>query len=386
MGNWTVPPPRLDTEQRNFLEKCLPTGKNYWISGFPGSGKSTLLAHAIRVIKADNPNADILVVVFTRSLIEMFEAAFKEMGLENIEIETMYEFMDYPSHYDFILCDEVQDLTPRIIKELSKYSSCLIAGGDENQSIYMSDPRYKEETVNPQQISSMITGETYPLTIVHRLSPPIQHSIQRLIPTLKLSGLSNMADHQTQIRLCHSVSEDNEVKYIWKEAVKAPKVGKTSAILFPNQQTVVDFVQNILRLENKVEWIPQTNGYKKMDFGDMNDHLNKQNIKIQYVGNGYGNFDITNNVYVMTYYSAKGLDFDNVFLPNIDYRLDITASLILSKKIFMVAMTRSRNNLYVCYATKPHPFVSCISVSKEDYVEVDIEKVLTPTTTGPIGF
>ena len=88
-----------------------------------------------------------------------------------------------------------------------------------------------------------------------------------------------------------------------------------------------------------------TNRYGKMDFGDMNNHLSEQNIKIQYVGNGYGSFDITNNVYIMTFYSAKGLDFDNVFLPDIDYRLDITTSLSLSKRIFMVAMTRSRNNL-----------------------------------------
>ena len=317
----------------------------------------------------------------------MFDAAFKEMGLENIEIETMYKFMDHPSHYDFILCDEVQDLTPRIIKELSNYSSCLIVGGDENQSIYTRDPRYKESTVDPHQITKMIGGEAYPLTIVHRLSPPIQHSIQRLIPSLRLAkGLTNTADHQTQIRLCHSESKDTEVKYMWNEAIKAPKIGKTSAILFPNQQTVVDFVQNILRLENKDKWIPMTNGYGKMDFSDMNNHLSEQNIKIQYVGNGYGSFDITNNVYIMTYYSAKGLDFDNVFLPDIDYRLDITTSLSLSKRIFMVAMTRSRNNLYVCYAGNPHSFVNCISADKKDFVEVNIEKVLTPTTSGPIGF
>ena len=57
MGNWTVPPPKLDTEQKEFLEKHLFSGNKYWISGFPGSGKSTLLSHAIRLIKADKPKA-----------------------------------------------------------------------------------------------------------------------------------------------------------------------------------------------------------------------------------------------------------------------------------------------------------------------------------------
>ena len=178
MGNWTVPPPKLDTEQRNFLEKYLPTGKNFWISGFPGSGKSTLLAHAIRVIKADKPKATILLVVFTRSLIEMFEAAFKEMNIAGIQIKTMFEFMRSGRHYDYILCDEVQDLTPEIISCLRSHSSCAVVAGDENQSIWDIDPK-GNKTVNPASITTLVNGELFKLTIVHRLSPSIQNAIQR---------------------------------------------------------------------------------------------------------------------------------------------------------------------------------------------------------------
>lgn len=387
MGNWTVPPPKLDTEQKEFLEKHLFSGNKYWISGFPGSGKSTLLSHAIRLIKADKPNATILVVVFTRSLIEMFEAAFNEMGLEDIEIETMFEFMRYPMHYDYILCDEVQDLTPRIILELRNNSSCLIVAGDENQSIFEIDPRYNEPTVNPGQITSLIAGEQYQLTIVHRLSPAIQRAIQNLIPALSnLARLTNMADHTTQIRLCQASTTNQEIEYIWKESVKAPRVGKTSAILFPNQQAVVNFVQDVIRLENKQQWEQSTNQHGKVDFGKMNVHLKKQSIKLQYVGNGYGSFNITNCVYIMTYYSAKGLDFDNVFLPGIDNRLYITSSPNLSKRIFMVAMTRSRNELYICHTGLPHPYVNSFSANPTDCIKVDINSVLNPSTNGPIGF
>ena len=144
MPNNSVPISKLDTEQSNFLDKCLFSGKNYWISGFPGSGKSTILEHCVRLIKADKPKASILVVVFTRSLIEMFRAAFKEMDLQNVNIVTMYEFMRSSRKYDYILCDEVQDLTTRIIEELRRRSSVLITAGDENQSIFQIDPTYKE--------------------------------------------------------------------------------------------------------------------------------------------------------------------------------------------------------------------------------------------------
>ena len=387
MPNYSVSPARLDPEQRSFLEKELPTGKNYWICGFPCSGKSTLLSHAIRLIKADKPRASILVVVFTRSLVEMFQAAFKEMGLGTIEIKTMFEFMKSPRTYDYILCDEVQDLTPRIIRELSIRSSILIVAGDENQSIFEIDPRYNEPTVNPSQIASLITGERYQLTIVHRLSPAIQRAIQNLIPALSnLARLTNMADHTTQIRLCKALTVNQEIEYIWKESVKAPKVGKTSAVLFPNQQAAVSFVQDVIRLENKQQWEQSTNEYGKVDFGDMNDYLKGQGIRLQYVGNGYGSFNITNCVYIMTYYSAKGLDFDNVFLPGIDNRLYITSSPNLSKIIFMVAMTRSRNELYICHTGLPHPYVNSFSANPTDCIKVDINSVLNPSTNGPIGF
>ena len=387
MGNWTVPPPKLDTEQKQFLDNHLFCGNKYWISGFPGSGKSTLLSHAIRLIKADKPRASILVVVFTRSLVEMFQAAFNEMGLGAIEIKTMFEFMKSPRTYDYILCDEVQDLTPRIIRELASHSSILIVAGDENQSIYGVDPKFREPTVVPNQITNLINGQRYQLTIVHRLSPAIQRAIQSLIPTLaNLARLTNMADHTTQIRLCKAYTANQEVEYIWKESVKAPRIGKTSAILFPNQQAVVDFVQNVIRLENKQQWEQSTNQYGKVDFGKMNAHLKKQGVKLQYVGNGYGSFNITNCVYIMTYYSAKGLDFDNVFLPGIDNRLYITSSPELSRRIFMVAMTRSRNELFICHTGMPHPYVNSFSANPTDCIKVDINSVLNPSTNRPIGF
>ena len=386
MPNYSVSPARLDPEQRSFLEKELPTGKNYWICGFPGSGKSTLLEHCIRIIKADKPKASILVVVFTRSLIEMFKAAFDEMGLENIEIKTMYEFVWHPQRYDYILCDEVQDLTYRIVDVMRQYSTQLIVAGDENQSIYDRDPWYREITINSNQISQTINGTRFSLSIVHRLSPAIQKAIQQLIPTLgNLANLTNMADHQTQIRLCNTVSQDQEVEYIWKEAQKAPRVGKTSAILLPNARAILEFVEKIVTQERKSPWVPVGNS-RGIDFDKLNNHLQEQGIKLQYVGNRYGNLKKTDYVIIMTYYSAKGLDFDNVFLPDVDNRMYITPNPNLSRRIFMVAMTRSRNNLYVCYTGTPHPYINFISSDPKNYTFVDIKNVLDPVTTGPIGF
>ena len=51
-----------------------------------------------------------------------------------------------------------------------------------------------------------------------------------------------------------------------------------------------------------------TNQYGKTDFGVMNAFLKANGIKMQYVGNGYGNFSENDRrIILMTYHSAKGL-------------------------------------------------------------------------------
>ena len=79
--SWIIPENKLDEQQRDFVDNVDINQRNVWIKGFPGSGKSVLLAYTIKKIKRNNPNASVIMVVFTHSLITMFEAAFKEMGV-----------------------------------------------------------------------------------------------------------------------------------------------------------------------------------------------------------------------------------------------------------------------------------------------------------------
>ncbi len=145
-----IPPiNKLDPQQQAFLDKVSAFVDNYsssfrnqWIQGFAGSGKSVLLAYAAKTILAKKPSSKILVVVFTQSLVEMFKADFKNLGLgTKVSIDTYYRFMKGSSHYDYILCDEVQDLIPRVIIEMNARSSNVIVAGDSNQSIFENDPR-----------------------------------------------------------------------------------------------------------------------------------------------------------------------------------------------------------------------------------------------------
>jgi superfamily I DNA/RNA helicase len=64
----------------------------------------------------------------------------------------------------------------------------------------------------------------------------------------------------------------------------------------------------------------------------------------------------------MTYHSAKGLDFETVFLPQLNsnqvfWRGDGD----IDQRLFFVGVTRSRNNLLMSYsASKPHRYVQAM--------------------------
>jgi len=355
---WIVPEDKLDDQQRDFINNVDIKQKNLWIKGFPGSGKSVLLAHTYRRIMAKERNAKVLVVVYTHSLIKMFEAAFEEMGLR-AQIVTFFQFKKNDECYDFILSDEVQDLTPSVLREMKQRAKHVIVAGDENQSIFERDPVYREETVKPYQINSLLESREFSLNIIHRLSKSIRDVVEKFLPNMNIfSGRLNSNNPSTEVRLCEAYNYKEEVKYILREAKKFNNIGKTVGILIPTQKSILAFIQEVIEQAGKSEWIVQTNKFGNTDYGSLNIYLNKCGIPLQYVGNGYGNFDENSRkINVMTYHSSKGLDFDTVFLPFLNNSLFIVPNETMSKTLFMVAMTRSRENLFLTYNGIRHSYI-----------------------------
>lgn len=375
---WLPPENELDDQQRDFLENVDINQRNVWIRGFPGSGKSVLLAYTMKRIKRKDPNAKVAVVVFTHSLIAMFKAAFAEMGIA-ANIMTYFEFMDKSSNYDYVLSDEVQDMTARVLATMNSRAKHVIVAGDENQSIFESDPKYREATVTPSQITSLLNCRDFELGIIHRLSSSIIAAVERFMPNLNIfTARRDMTKRNTQIRLCSANSPEQEVKYIIKEAQRAVNIGDTAAILIPTQQKILEFFQMTLTALGKSQWSVQLNRFGKIDYNKLNSYLRTNGIKLQYVGNGYGSFTEEGKICIMTYHSSKGLDFDNVFLPGLNQSLYINSSERLSRTLFMVAMTRSRNNLYLTHSGSRSAYLSNFA---DDCSRINIGDVLSGQTT-----
>ena len=375
---WLVPENMLDDQQRDFVENVDINQRNVWIKGFPGSGKSVLLAYTMKRIKRNDPNVKVAVVVFTHSLIAMFKAAFSEMGIA-ANIMTYFEFMNKSSNYDYVLSDEVQDMTARVLATMNSRAKHVIVAGDENQSIFESDPKYREATVTPSQITSLLNCRDFELGIIHRLSSSIIAAVERFMPNLNIfTARRDMTKRNTQIRLCSANSPEQEVKYIIKEAQRAVNIGDTAAILIPTQQKILEFFQMTLTALGKSQWSVQLNRFGKIDYNKLNSYLRTNGIKLQYVGNGYGSFTEEGKICIMTYHSSKGLDFDNVFLPGLNQSLYINSSERLSRTLFMVAMTRSRNNLYLTHSGSRSAYLSNFA---DDCSRINVGDVLSGQTT-----
>lgn len=368
----------LDSDQRYFIDQESRDNNNFWIQGFAGSGKSVLLVHSISDKIQENPNVSICLVVFTNSLKEMFTAGMIEMQIpdQNVYLTTYHQFIRSHHQYDFIFCDEVQDLTKSVLLNMRERTDNLILAGDSNQSIYDKDPATQEIVINTNEIEELTKIKPYELTGIHRLTKSIINAVDILLPDMKIfeaKQLRNMDD--VDIRLCEAISREQEVEYILDKAYDALAIDESVVILLPYHITISEFINIILKDKNIPIWNSQAeeniNRWKKPDYSKLHAYLSRYNTDIEYIGNGYGNlYEATakNKMIIMTYHSAKGLDFDNVFLP---FVTEDTFYSYFTRTLFMVGITRSKSDLYLTYSGNLHQYGKII---ESECLKIDINE------------
>lgn len=366
---------QLDPQQRAFLEKMETDQRNSWIKGFAGSGKSVLLVYTAKRILQRNPNAKVILVVFTLSLVDMYNEDFEGFRTElkiNIPIVTYLSFKKGTESYDYILCDEAQDLTPSVLSDMRKRGTRVIVAGDSNQSIYPCAPYYPfEPTVEPEQIGEIVNADSFELGIIHRLTHSIISAVNHLLPKMEIfKAKKDMTKSDVDIRLYRAESSLFEVKYVMELAESAVNRSYSSAVLLPTHNAIICFANYVLSNAGKPRWTTVLNRFQKPDFGDLNKHLEQYGVNIQVIGNGYGHFsDLSSKVTLMTYHSSKGLDFEAVYIPFACRDMYICSDEELAKTLFMVAMTRSRKNLYITYNGVPSTYVTSFRENCREVVD-----------------
>lgn len=450
---WIINPERLDPRQKELYED--DSSSNVWIKGHAGSGKSVLMIlkmqkfltediiNGKRIYRTDFKTC---IVVFTHSMIELYSAAINELAIPDISIITYFEFKKQNDNYDYIFCDEVQDLPESILVKMKaslKTGGKLIVAGDSNQSIFDSVPGSNESTIDTEKIPKVIDAKEFGLTYVHRVTRTIINAIQKILPQTNIwSAGKEFTPPDKSIMLRSADKIADEVKYVYSESLKGPdRTGnEISVILLPKIEDIIKFANELLELNNKPIWhaiqdikyiiplstndkekaikilngkktfynresnqyyfgyyptivsvekwlnILQENGvnanYKEynwgVDYSRLNKHLFDNDIRIEFVGSGHGSLESAEKekrTILMSYHSSKGLDFDNVFLPFLSWEQSISA--VKPKTLLMVAMTRSKRNLYITYTGNKHEYIELLM----NDTNIDInEQVITNTT------
>jgi len=368
---WFIPATRLDpTEQLPFLQQIENNpGKNFWLKGFAGSGKSVLLLHCLLIDKRKNPNSKAIIVLYTYSLIDMIKGGLPN-EYANTEVLTFYQFRHKHENYDLILVDEIQDLPEHDIREICSKTTTngrVIFAGDINQSIYdhsSSNDKINEILKIPQ--NATVTS----LNKIWRLSRRIRKISAEYCNDRQNYEAAQVMDFNANVpvSLIKADNLEQECQWLWKSSKEYGDAGYVPAILISNKDSILKFISSVLKIENKpqlnFEWI--NNG--EIQFNLINNHLESNGIKLQYLGNKFGSFKKAhsdNLVTIITFHSSKGLDFKTVFIPFLSHDYQIYGDLTIAKALFFVALTRSREQLILSHSgIKMHPFLTTTIISE----------------------
>ena len=362
--DWMVKESELDSIQIQFLTSILD--KSYILRGCAGSGKSVLaLIKAQRIQRERGDNYKI--IVFTKALCKYMNCGREELGLRNNffyykewrwkKVPKLYRdgrtFMVYQKdekgnnvphmpHADYFIVDEIQDFTKTEIEEfIASTNKFFYFIGDTAQSIYT---QYKK-TMPVEEICGLFqengSPKLFTLYYNYRLPLPIARYVQHVgvdLPPFDEKIYKSREKEKPYVLKYESANE----QILAIQRIISEKDLSDVAILFP-MKTQVLLWGNVLRRKG-------------------------MNVEIQYDDQRNNLNFSTSNPKVMTYHSAKGLQFETVFLPFVEFSYNDGND---RRKSLYTAMTRTYKKLYIMYSRALPIFLSRISRNLYETSEVN---------------
>lgn len=355
--SWIPDRASFDEEQNRIFDQIIDdNNRSWWIKGYAGTGKTMMLVHlANEYLEA---GYDCAYVTFTHALKNLVIEALSELGNDSsdLHIFTVDSLNSLDRSYDLLLVDEIQDLPQNKIEKLLSRSQRFIFAGDLNQSIFLN-------SVKPDSIKRLLGNpRVVELRDIHRLPEAISFA-SHLVYDEADSAENALVDmvEDSSVNLVHASKKTLEVSWVYEQALKESRPTKPSAILFSKHEELQEFI-NTLSIQKRIGIPPVV---KKMqaiggyDYNPLNNFLKKNGISLMYFG-GTGGGQIntaTRNrlVLAMTLHSAKGLEFDSVFMPFMDSErlpcpyLPLKNNDEWQRRFIYIAITRARLNFYASY-------------------------------------
>ena len=315
---WDVGEQSMDDDQLDLIERTLD--KSMLVAGCAGSGKSVIAMN--KAVQINDNGGDVILIALTKSL-NRFMVQGKETN--NLGSRFFYHWRwekEGKPHADYIIVDEIQDFTEVQIRDFMQAArKSFFFFGDTAQSIYHS---FGVDTLTIDQIAKL-TGLT-PLYLYNNYRLP--RGVAKITQAYVAVGANPYSEkiYQSKERsvphIIQCATAEQEAKMVadWIAGHGARSVG----ILLPSNEVALKFYELLtdkgLPCEFKYSGKGDRDSWK--DNLDFHSELPK----------------------VMTYHSAKGLQFESVFLPQYDGARSEDA-----RKALYVAMTRTWKDLIISY-------------------------------------
>lgn len=288
---------------------------------------------------------------------ELRESAGQKYDWDDLALHVFDELQndDSERRYTHIIVDEGQDFSPMMIKSLVESvadNGSFTFFGDVAQQIYGSRLSWRDSGIDINKIWRFDINYRNPATITAFAKAITQNKYWRQDIDM-VEAISQIAEGPKPI-LVEFSHKQHEISWIVDRAIT---IGKTaSTVIVCRNRTDIDTLLPLLKKKGceAVEINRETPGFA---------HFKK--------------------VYLTTYHAAKGLEFDNVFIPylskdkfpnpdTISSAVSIEEVYADEIKLLYVAATRSKYGLYMTYSGTLSPLFPQDSDSYDFYCEEDL--------------
>ena len=319
ISDWDVEEGAMDEEQLDIINDTVDS--SILVAGCAGSGKSVIAMH--KAEQLSTLGEDVILIAYTISL-SGFMNVGKQVGSYRFYYYNQWKNQGMPKA-DYIIVDEIQDFTREEISEFmvaaQKHYMFL---GDTAQSIYK---QYGKQTLSIEEISDLTKLDILMLYNNYRLPRSVAKITQDYVGV-------NVDPYKDKVYQ----NNDKNIPYIcFKESI-TEQVGSICNIFSKNKGLSIGVLlpsnENVVTISNELK-------QRNVSFEE------KYSVTTATGKQFVDNLDFTTLVpKLMTYHSAKGLQFDIVILPMYGGAQDNE-----SRKALYVAMTRTMHKLYVFYST-----------------------------------
>lgn len=316
----------LDDYQVKVINK--KTDNSYIVKGCAGSGKSILALWKAKQIQ-EGGKGSYLYVVYTKALRQYMSDGIKQIGLRESNVVNFDACFQWGRNnygelqrgvwkkgsYDYVIVDEAQDFSRDDIELLkSKARKALLVYGDTAQQLYkfLKD----KQTVSMEDIQYFTKFPVEQLVFNHRLPKKIARVAQYL----------------------NSESDELEERCT-EEGTEKPKI-----LEYNTKQEQFAAIANLIKNKGMEDVGILFRNNKEVD--EAYDYFTNKGIEVE--AKSYRHKDeldfTSDNPKLMTYHSSKGLQFENVFIP------ECTAEGADDRNPLYVAITRTYRSLYIMHS------------------------------------